>query len=131
MKKRKIFNEIYKRTLEPRKFIQVLLGPRQVGKTTLAHQLEKEIDIPSFYITADTATLEDLSWLEVKWENAREQTKKNKEALLIIDEVQKIPNWSNMIKKLWDEDTRNKIRSKNNFTRIFSMVNAKRSFRES
>ena len=112
MKKRSIFNEIYKRIKEPRKFIQVLLGPRQVGKTTLATQLEKELKIPSFYITADIATLEDLTWLNSSWETARQKIESKKEALLIIDEIQKIPNWSNLIKKLWDEDTKNNLNLK-------------------
>jgi predicted AAA+ superfamily ATPase len=41
MRKRPMFQELIKRLGEPRKFIQVLLGPRQVGKTTLAMQAYK------------------------------------------------------------------------------------------
>ncbi|PCI92656.1 AAA family ATPase [Candidatus Aerophobetes bacterium] len=110
MRTRKIFDNLLKRMKEPRKFIQVLLGPRQVGKTTLSLQLEKKLKIPSTYISADTATLEDLTWLEMQWESARQTVEK--EALLIIDEVQKIPNWSSLVKKLWDLDTRNQINLK-------------------
>lgn len=111
MKPRPIFKELLKRVKEPRKFIQVLLGPRQVGKTTLALSLEKELNIPIHYISADTATLEDLSWIQIQWELARHKTHR-KSGILIIDEVQKIPNWSNMIKKLWDEDSKNKLNLK-------------------
>lgn len=106
MHKRPIFNELKKRAQEPRKFIQALLGPRQVGKTTLALQLEKSLNLPTHFISADTATLQDLAWIQEQWENARQLTNLDNEALLIIDEVQKIPQWSNVVKKLWDEDTR-------------------------
>jgi len=47
MKKRPIFTYLVERFLEPRRFIQVLLGPRQVGKTTLALQVAKAIGKPS------------------------------------------------------------------------------------
>lgn len=109
MKKRTIFNLITKRIKEKRKFIQVLLGPRQTGKTTLALQAAKSCDIPVHYISADLATLQSLLWLEQEWEVARNLVKLKRKALLIIDEVQKIPNWSEMIKSLWDKDTRNHL----------------------
>lgn len=109
MKKRPIFQQFLKRLREPRRFIQVLLGPRQVGKTTLASQSAEAIKKPCHYISADLATLQDLTWLRQQWEIARLKVKGNRGALLIIDEVQKIPQWSEMIKSLWDQDTRNKI----------------------
>lgn len=105
MKKRPVFRQLIERLHEPRKFIQVLLGPRQVGKTTLADQLAKEVGKPTHYVSADMATLQDLAWLKQQWEIARRMVDAHKGALFIIDEVQKIPNWSEMIKALWDEDT--------------------------
>ncbi len=112
MKPRPIFQDLIKRAKESRKFIQILLGPRQVGKTTLATLLEKELHLPTHSASADVVTLEDLSWIQLQWETARALAKKNKSALLIIDEVQKIPNWSALIKKLWDEDTKNRTNLK-------------------
>ena len=112
MKCREIFKELLTRLKEPRKFIQVLLGPRQVGKTTLALQLQDHLKIPCYYITADTATLEDLVWLHTQWETARQKMHSFEEGLLIIDEVQKIPSWSDVIKKLWDEDSRKGVNLK-------------------
>lgn len=105
MKKRPIFNLLLKRLQEPRRFIQALLGPRQVGKTTLAQQAAEELNISSRYISADLAVLQDITWLQQQWDVARELAKIEGKALLIIDEVQKIPHWSNMIKSLWDQDT--------------------------
>lgn len=109
MKKRPVYKELLARLQEPRKFIQVLLGPRQVGKTTLALQAVKEIDKPTHYVSADLATLQDLSWIRQQWEIARQKSDPQKGGVLILDEVQKISNWSDMIKALWDEDTRNGV----------------------
>lgn len=109
MKKRPIFKQLLERLQEPRKFIQVLLGPRQVGKTTLALQVVEEMKKPCHYISADFATLQDLAWLQQQWEVARQKAKHHQNCLLIIDEIQKIPHWSEIIKGLWDQDTRNKI----------------------
>lgn len=105
IKKRPSFELILKRLQEPRRFIQSLIGPRQVGKTTLARQVADELGIPNRYITADLATLQDVSWLRQQWDVARELAKSEGRALLIVDEIQKIPHWSDMVKLLWDQDT--------------------------
>jgi predicted AAA+ superfamily ATPase len=107
--KRPIFKHLLQRLKEPRRFIQVLLGPRQVGKTTLALQAAEEIGKPCYYISADLSTLQSLSWIQQQWEIARLKTDPEKGALLIIDEVQKIPNWSDVVKSLWDQDTRKRL----------------------
>lgn len=109
MQKRSIYNLILERMLEPRRFIQVLLGPRQVGKTTLALQVTESLDKPFHFVSADMVTLQDLAWLQQQWEVARQKIVKGKGCVLIIDEVQKIPNWSDAIKLLWDADTRNGV----------------------
>ena len=100
---------ITKRVLEPRKFIQVLLGPRQVGKTTMASQMLKKINIPYIFESADAVTAVNTGWVEQIWEAARLKMKvlSAKEFILVIDEIQKIQNWSETIKRLWDRDTLN------------------------
>ncbi|EKE08865.1 MAG: hypothetical protein ACD_16C00243G0001, partial [uncultured bacterium] len=83
------------------------LGPRQVGKTTLALQLKQVLPYPSHYASADEPLLRNLTWIEQQWEIGRLRAREsinNEGALLILDEVQKIPRWSDMVKKLWDED---------------------------
>lgn len=110
MYKRKYFDVLVKRLKEPRRFIQVLWGPRQAGKTTLALQVKKSIDIPCHYASADDPALKDRVWLEQQWEAARETYGRKAEGrgvLLIIDEVQKIVGWSETVKRLWDVDTAN------------------------
>jgi len=108
MFKRPVYTILRKRLSEPRRFIQVLSGPRQTGKTTLAHQLIEELTIPSHYVSADEPALKDRSWIEQQWEVARTKsgsTKKYTKAVLILDEVQKITGWSETVKRLWDEDS--------------------------
>lgn len=80
---------------EPRKFIQVVSGPRQVGKTTIISQLYNKIKIPVLYESADAIPPGNTLWLDQLWEAARLRMKSqgSEEYILIIDEVQKIPNW--------------------------------------
>ena len=112
MYKRKYFKHIFSRLNEPRQFIQVITGPRQTGKTTLIQQVLKEIKIPSHYATSDAVDANSPLWIEQQWEIARlrlQSLQVKKGYLLVFDEIQKIRNWTETIKKLWDEDTRNDI----------------------
>ncbi len=106
--KRPVYRKLLKRITDERRFIQVLSGPRQTGKTTLARQIMDSIDQPSHYATADEPALKDIAWIEQQWQTARTLLKSGSnanKALLILDEVQKIPGWSETVKRLWDEDT--------------------------
>jgi predicted AAA+ superfamily ATPase len=96
---------------EPRKFIQVILGPRQVGKTTLVNQLVEKYPFGSIVVSADAIGAYNTYWLEQQWEIARIKLAQNggKEFLLVVDEIQKIDNWSEIVKSLWDQDTSNHI----------------------
>ena len=96
---------------EPRKFIQVLFGPRQVGKTTLVNSLLNEITFPFHAISADAVPNSNALWIDQQWQVSREKYKQSgaPEFLLVIDEIQKINNWSEVVKKHWDEDTQQKI----------------------
>ena len=112
MLKRSVFSVLKQRLTEKRRFIQVLAGPRQTGKTTLAQQLIQELKVPSHYASADEPALKDLSWIDQQWETARikiNSKKQYKTAFLVLDEIQKIPGWSETVKRLWDEDTRENL----------------------
>ncbi len=102
---------LYKRINEPRKFIQAILGPRQIGKTTLVKQLTEKIKQPWLFASADAIDSSNSVWIEQQWDNIRLKLKssKAKSAILIIDEIQKIDNWSEIIKKEWDKDSFNDI----------------------
>jgi predicted AAA+ superfamily ATPase len=93
---------------ETRKFIQVLMGPRQVGKTTMMKQLTEEVEIETISVSADGVINSNWLWIEQVWENARIQLKNStkNEVILIIDEIQKLDNWSEIVKEQWDFDTK-------------------------
>lgn len=87
--------------------LQVVVGPRQVGKTTLALQIFERWRGAKHYGTADVPATPDAAWIEAQWERIREEANGRKEgALLILDEVQKVPHWSSVVKRLFDEDRR-------------------------
>jgi predicted AAA+ superfamily ATPase len=107
---RKQIDVLKKRAKEPRKFIQIISGPRQIGKTTLIEQFLDMIDIPFHYASADAVPASSLAWISQQWETARIKLKMSgsNKGLLVIDEIQKIGNWSEAVKKEWDSDTREK-----------------------
>ncbi|MEI8195377.1 MAG: AAA family ATPase [Phycisphaerae bacterium] len=102
-----IHDELLKRLQEKRRFIQVLAGPRQVGKTTLVRQVMAASHLPAHYASADEPTLRgDRTWLEQQWDIARLKAAAGKSgALLVLDEIQKITDWPTVVKLLWDADT--------------------------
>lgn len=65
------YQVLKKRIAEPRRFIQVLFGPRQIGKTTLINQLLQASQLPSFFVSADAVAADDKSWVEQQWNTAR------------------------------------------------------------
>lgn len=96
------------RLAEPRRFLQVVAGPRQVGKSTLVQQVTGELSVPVRYVSADEPTLRSTDWIGQQWEAARLEATGKAGAVLVLDEIQKIPAWSETVKRLWDEDTRKK-----------------------
>lgn len=107
MYERAPLKDLIKRMKEPRRFIQVLMGPRQVGKTTMIIQLLDHLKSGYIFETADAIPASNSLWLEQVWESARLKMDQHpdEDFLLVIDEIQKINNWSEIIKSLWDEDT--------------------------
>lgn len=92
-------------------YLQVMIGPRQVGKTTIALGIGKRLAKHYLYATADRIGIEGRKehWLLDQWESARRKAQEGgKGAVLVLDEVQKIPNWANGVKALWEEDRRAK-----------------------
>lgn len=116
------------RLQEPPRFITIVAGPRQVGKTTLVRQaLEKcahlfvSVDpsgeprpLAFGTLTSDTSEIDgaprDAAWLIRSWQNARQQFKAFKlnypdqPFAFVLDEIQKVPRWSDTVKGLWDAD---------------------------
>ena len=102
------FQILARRLVEPRRFIQVVAGPRQVGKTTLVQQVCENVGLPVQYASADEPTLRGQEWIAQQWEIARLGLDAHG-GILVLDEVQKIGGWSETVKRLWDEDKRKKV----------------------
>ena len=105
--RKKLYNDLWRGLRGKPNLIQVALGPRQVGKTTLALQILEHWKGEKLYESADQPSTPSLTWIAGMWQKARALISVNApEVLLILDEVQKITNWSEMVKKLFDEDRR-------------------------
>ena len=105
--RRESFDTLRARLVESRRFITVIAGPRQVGKTTLIRQVAASLNTPVHLVSADDPGLRDRAWLEAQWQVGRTlaRTSEHSAAVLVLDEAQKIPTWSEIVKRLWDEDT--------------------------
>lgn len=108
--KRQHLNILMTRMAEPRRRMQIIMGPRQVGKSTLVGQFTEETEIPFDFFAADGVSRYDTSWIANHWQEARMKMdlRGESEHILIIDEIQKIERWSEQVKAEWDADTRNK-----------------------
>ncbi|MBL7073243.1 MAG: ATP-binding protein [Candidatus Omnitrophica bacterium] len=104
--KRDTIKIITDRLLENRKFIQVINGPRQVGKTTAIQQVLEDLGKEYTYAASDLPAPPAIEWISEQWELARIKLEGTNEVILVLDEVQKISNWAVEVKRLWDEDSR-------------------------
>ncbi len=107
MYKRAEYQIIMNRLKEQRRFIQVVMGARQIGKSTVVRQVLKELDTPYQFYSADNVPATNNAWISNCWAAVRSLKENNgwESAVLVIDEIQKIPNWSETVKKEWDDDT--------------------------
>lgn len=114
MFKRKHFNILLSRIKEKRAFIQVVMGPRQVGKSTMVKQVLEATHIPYVRFAADNVPATNTAWISNCWDSARVKMKIEHlpELILVIDEIQKVTGWSEAVKKEWDDDTFNDVNLK-------------------
>ena len=109
MYQRSIVDTLVARMNETRRFIQILIGPRQTGKTTSINQALEHIEVPYLYCEVDEHR-SSADWVRAQWYQARNLvTESSPSALLVIDEVQYVSGWADTVKALWDEDARSGI----------------------
>lgn len=106
--KRDFVAVLTKRLRQSLPFINVVIGPRQVGKSLGVNQILKEWPGPFVYAVADITPPPAIEWIEVQWSKIRALAAENfdSQPILVIDEIQKIPDWSVVVKRLFDEDRR-------------------------
>jgi hypothetical protein len=116
------------RLAEPPKTIQAIFGPRQSGKTTIVKQALRATTHRYYYYAVDAPGADetnspdapasrpleyvgerDRSWLVRTWEHARAEAKRRDGCVLVLDEIQHIPDWSRTVKGLWDGDRWNEV----------------------
>ena len=103
---REIVSTIASRMNEPRRFMQIVMGPRQTGKSTAIWQALAHADIPRI-VEEVTFRGESPDWVRAHWQRARNLIQGDqKRAVLVLDEIQYVSNWSSVVKELWDEDAR-------------------------
>ena len=116
MYQREQYQTIVNRLRESRRFIQVVMGPRQVGKTTVVKQALKaaEKEIPFLMFSADNIPATQNWWISDCWDTARSKIKHENcnELVLVIDEIHKLNGWSEVVKKEWDADSFNDVNIK-------------------
>lgn len=95
------------RMKEPRRFIQVVMGARQIGKSTVVKQVLQDLDMPYRLFSADNVPATNSAWISDCWAAVRslKESRGWESVVLAIDEIQKIANWSEVVKKEWDDDT--------------------------
>ncbi|MDY6050352.1 MAG: ATP-binding protein [Corynebacterium sp.] len=89
--------------------IQVLVGPRQTGKSTMLGQASEALRAesprtPILFVSADDTPTPNRQWVENQWQQARNMVTCEAGAVLIIDEIQKATDWARVVKSLWDSD---------------------------
>lgn len=104
--KRQLYETLHAALSRPTPVIHVIIGPRQVGKTTIARQIQETINTPCVYASADSPVPLDSAWIETQWRRSvAEAAASGTPVLLILDELQKVRGWSETLKSLWDNRT--------------------------
>lgn len=105
---RRTVTELERALKRKKNLLEILVGPRQVGKTTAAMQVAKRLGWPTIVASADAPLPPGPEWVETHWRRARAQlgTSPRTPVLLILDEIQKVAGWEEIVKRLWDEDQR-------------------------
>jgi predicted AAA+ superfamily ATPase len=106
---RPLVGEVASRLARTPALLHVIVGPRQVGKSTAAAHVERRLGWPSVTATADAALPHPPEWIETEWRLARAAAAgSDRPVLLVLDEIQKVRGWSEVVKRLWDQEKRTK-----------------------
>ena len=111
---RPVVAEIFRGFGMKKKLLHIITGPRQVGKTTAALQIQAKWNGPVINASADLPLPPEPEWIRSHWElaeyEARRAGSEGPGVLLILDEIQKVRGWSEVVKALWDKACREESR---------------------
>lgn len=88
--------------------VQMLTGPRQVGKTTMLLETAREWGDQAIYLALDSPEAALRGWWEIQWRRAMQLAGRGK-GILLLDEIQYLPNWSRLVKSAIDESLRERL----------------------
>ena len=103
---RPLVAELQKALREDIPFLHAITGPRQSGKTTAATQAAQTWRGDVIFAAADAPLPPGPEWIHAQWANALSRCGKSQKVLLILDEVQKVKGWNEVVKLLWDKEKR-------------------------
>jgi predicted AAA+ superfamily ATPase len=107
---REVVDQVCRMVTKGPALLQILVGARQVGKTTAATQVIRRLGLPHAFAAADAPLPPGPEWVETQWTRARALAGHGgAPALLVLDEIQKVRGWSETVKRLWDEDRRHRL----------------------
>lgn len=93
--------------------MQAVAGPRQTGKSTMIAQALAQVKAPAHSVSADDELSPDVEWVRTEWQQARNlQRRQQQPCVLVLDEIQKVQGWPNVVKGLWDADQRDGVQLK-------------------
>jgi predicted AAA+ superfamily ATPase len=88
--------------------IQLVAGPRQVGKTTLLLELAEQVGKQAVYVAADAPEAALPGFWDRLLARAEESAVSNGRAILLLDEVHLLHGWASHLKGVWDRFRRKK-----------------------
>jgi len=96
---RKFESELRTRLGQNLPFLQIVLGPRQVGKSTGMAAVLGSWNGPKHAVSADGSAPKSPEWLKIEWQKA---ARLGDGTLFVVDEIQKVVEWAETIKELYD-----------------------------
>ena len=81
--------------------IQLLTGPRQVGKTTLLLELARQFGEAAVYMAGDEPDAALPGFWERCWTETEARAQRGT-AVLLLDEIHHLPDWAARLKGQWD-----------------------------
>lgn len=106
---RPMTRELLKRLGEGAALPQIVIGPRQIGKTTAIGQTVGSLSGKGFAAVladADAMAAPPEKWVVEHWRKAHALAGTGKPTILAFDELQKVPGWSEIVKREFDVSQR-------------------------